>query len=102
MSLSIREVMLIAAEAGLDLRTVKRILGDAHRPTLAVRTCLCNALLNRHHEKLARALERDGRLHVSQREESWGRGPGRPGGKATKPYAKRGGKKLASNPERKW
>lgn len=101
MSLAIREVMLIAAEAGLDLRTVKRVLGDAHRPTLAVRTCLCNALLNRGYEKLARALERDGKLLASQREESWGRGPGRPSGKAPKPYPKRG-KKLASNTKGTW
>lgn len=97
MSLAYREVMLVAAEAGLDIRTVKRVLGDAHRPTLAVRACLCNALVGRGHSKLAAALERDGRLHATQRDDTWPEGPGRPSGKATRPYAKRGTKKLASN-----
>lgn len=87
--MTLREVVLIAAEAGVDLRTVKRVLGDGHRATLAIRTCICMALVTREHSKLARALERDGVL-PSQRDASWDRPPGRPLGtpesKPRKPY----------------
>lgn len=70
MSLTRREVTLIAAEAGIDVRTTKRLLSGKPSRSDATKAALVLALQRRGHRKLAAELVRRGRV-TSQRHPSW-------------------------------
>jgi hypothetical protein len=72
MSLTRQEVCILAAEAGIDVRTAKRILGGKGRKPRSDATTrsLADALRKRGHETLADKLTKNGRV-PSQEHPSW-------------------------------
>lgn len=72
MSIAREEVMHIAAEAALDVRTVKRILSGQRPRSTATKKALALALVARGHIALANELSKEGRIATSQADPSWG------------------------------